>query len=129
MSRATAVQVVLLAATIAFGQIGPTSSPSFAQTSVSQQNCGPDFVTFVGRRWLLSSNAADKKALYDPANVWTVQKRSILSVRAFKRGEELRAFVALDLGKHRLSRDGNPIDVVITAKEHDLLVTCLSRKR
>lgn len=90
--------------------------------------CGPDFVSFVGRRWLLTSNAKDKENLLDAVNFWTVQKRSILSVRAFAYGNSLRAFVAVDLGKHRMSLDGNPIDIVISVDGYRLLMKCLASK-
>ena len=107
--------------------------PVFAQKDTPQlpnwmQLCGSDFVSFVGRRWLLSSNAKDKTKLLDEVNFWTVQRRSILSVRAFQYGEGLRAFVAVDLGKHRLSKDGRPIDIVISGDGYRLLMTCLTKK-
>ena len=106
--------------------------PAFAQKDTPplpkwMQLCGPDFVSFVGRRWLLTSNAKDKTKLLDEVNFWTVQRRSILSVRAFQYGEGLRAFVAVDLGKHRLSKDGNPIDIVISGDGYRLLMMCLAR--
>ena len=99
--------------------------PAVAQV---MQQCGSDFVSFVGRRWLLSSNARDKGGMLDDLNFWTVQRRSILSVRAFQYGDGLRAFVAVDLGNHRLSKDGDPIDIVISDDGYRLLMTCLARK-
>ncbi len=106
--------------------------PVFAQKDTPplpkwMQLCGPDFVSFVGRQWLLSSNAKDKSAMLDDLNFWTVQRRSILSVRAFQHGDGLRAFVAVDLGNHRLSKDGDPIDIVISGDGYRLLMTCLAR--
>ena len=75
---------------------------------------------------LLSSNASDKSEMLDDLNFWTVQRRSILSVRAFQYGDGLRAFVAVDLGNHRLSKDGNPIDIVISGDGYRLLMICLA---
>lgn len=89
--------------------------------------CGPDFVSFVGRRWLLSSNAVDESGFLDELNFWTVQKRSILSVRAFQYGDELRAFVAVDLGNHRLSDAGKPVDIVISGEGYKQLMICLAK--
>ena len=108
------------------------TGPVFAQKDTPplpkwMQLCGPDFVSFVGRRWLLSSNAGDKSGTYDNLNFWTVQRRSILSVRAFQYGDELRAFVAVDLGNHRLSKDGSPINIVISGDGYRLLMTCLAQ--
>ena len=109
------------------------TGPVFAQKDTPplpqwMQQCGSDFVSFVGRRWLLSSNARDKSGMLDGLNFWTVQRRSILSVRAFQYGDGLRAFVAVDLGNHRLSKDGDPIDIVISDDGYRLLITCLARK-
>lgn len=107
------------------------TGPVFAQEDTLplpkwMQLCGPDFVSFVGRRWLLSSNAVDTSEMLDELNLWTVQKRSILSVRAFQYGDDLRAFVAVNLGSHRLSKDGNPIDIVISGDGYRLLMACIS---
>ena len=109
------------------------TGPVFAQKDTPplpkwMQLCGPDFISFVGRRWLLTSNARDKSGMLDDLNFWTVQRRSILSVRAFQYGDGLRAFVAVDLGNHRLSKDGDPIDIVISGDGYRLLITCLARK-
>ena len=106
--------------------------PALAQKDIPplpqwMQLCGPEFVSFVGRRWLLSSNARDKKEILGELNFWTVQKRSIKSVRAFAYGDGLRAFVALDLGMHRLSEDGRPIDIVISADGYRLLMECFGK--
>ena len=92
------------------------------------QMCGPDFVSFVGRRWLLTSNAVDKSEMLDAVNIWTVQKRSILSVRAFDYGETICAFVAVDLGQHRLSKDGRPVDIVTSIGNYRLLLECFAGK-
>ena len=109
------------------------TGPVFAQKDIPplpkwMEQCGSDFVSFVGRRWLLSSNAGDKSEMLDDLNFWTVQRRSILSVRAFQYGGELRAFVAVDLGNHRLSKDGNPIDIVISGDGYRILMTCVTRE-
>ena len=109
------------------------TGPVFAQKDTPplpkwMQLCGPDFVSFVGRRWLLTSNARDKSGMLDGLNFWTVQRRSILSVRAFQYEDGLRAFVAVDLGNHRLSKDGNPIDIVISGDGYRHLMICLARK-
>ena len=127
------IESLALACVVA-GVIGAlTTGPVFAQKDTPplpkwMQLCGPDFVSFVGRRWLLSSNTADKSEILDELNFWTVQRRSILSVRAFQYGDKLRAFVAVDLGNHRLSKNGNPIDILISGDGYRLLMTCLARK-
>ena len=130
----------LALACVAAGMFSALSiSPAFAQkTTFTQKDdppmpkwmqlCGPDFISFVGRRWLPSSNAYNKSNDLDAVNFWTVQRRSILSVRAFQYGDDLRAFVAVDLGNHRLSKDGNPIDIVISGDGYRLLRTCLARE-
>ena len=113
--------------------IALVTGPVFAQTDTPplpkwMHLCGPDFVSFVGRRWLLSSNAHDKSELLDELNFWTVQRRSILSVRAFQHVDGIRAFVAVDLGNHRLSKDGAPIDIVISDDGYRILMACLARE-
>ncbi len=120
MRIALALLFAALAICPAVAQKGTLPLPKWMQL------CGPDFVSFVGRRWLPSSNAVDKGELLDELNFWTVRRRSILSVRAFRFGNSLRAFVAVDLGKHRLSKDGNPVDIVISDDGYRLLMICLA---
>ena len=117
--RVASILVVMSGSATAEKDIPPL--PQWAQL------CGSDFVSFAGRRWLLSSNAKDKTQIMDEWNIWTVQKRSIKSVRAFEYGDGLRAFVALDLGEHRLSNKGKPIDIVISGTGYARLIACFSQ--
>ena len=127
------IQAIALACVAAGVFSALVTGPVFAQKDTPplpkwMQLCGPDFVSFVGRRWLLTSNVRDKSGMLDDINFWTVQRHSILSVRAFQYADGLRAFVAVDLGNHRLSKDGDPIDIVISGDGYRLLMTCLARK-
>ena len=112
---------------------GPVFCPEGDTPPLPQwlQLCGPDFVSFVGRRWLIIQQRplmprkwdARRSQLLDRSEAFHQICEGLSSTKT-----DLRAFVAVDLGNHRLSKDGNPIDIVISGDGYRHLMICLARK-
>lgn len=98
---------------------------NFPAETLGFNQCGSEFVTFGGRRWLPGSNAATQGESYDELNIFTVPRDRITLVRAFHYGDDLRAFVSLDLGDHRLAYEGRNVIIVVVFETYRALIACI----